>query len=89
MTPMKKIVPSPAHQRVRDKMLAVIRTEAATMDASEILAIAAYTVGQLIALQDQRKMTPQMALAIVSENIEAGNFQAQKDVLSADKGNPQ
>lgn len=70
-------------------MLAVIRTEAATMDASEILAIAAYTVGQLIALQDQRKMTPQMALAIVSDNIEAGNLRAQKDVLSADKGKPQ
>jgi hypothetical protein len=43
------------------------------MDAIEILAIAAYTLGQLIALQDQRAVTPAMAMEIVASNIEAGN----------------
>lgn len=43
------------------------------MPAQRILAITAQFVGQLIALQDQRKITPDMALQIVSENIEIGN----------------
>ncbi len=65
--------PTAAHIKVRDAMLAVIRKEAADMDAIEILAIAAYTVGQLIALQDQRTVTSAMAMEIVASNIEAGN----------------
>lgn len=66
--------PSAGHLKVRDAMLAVIRKEAADLDAIEILAIAAYTVGQLIALQDQRTITPSMAMEIVAKNIEAGNL---------------
>jgi hypothetical protein len=65
--------PSLAHIKVRDAMLAVIRQEAADVDALEILAIAAYTVGQLVALQDQRTVTPKLAMEIVARNIEAGN----------------
>lgn len=33
----------------------------------------AYTVGQLIALQDQRKVSPAMAFEIVAQYIEQGN----------------
>jgi hypothetical protein len=43
------------------------------MADQRILAIASQFVGQLIALQDQRKITPDMAMQIVSENIEIGN----------------
>lgn len=43
------------------------------MPAQRILAITSQFVGQLIALQDQRKITPDMAMQIVSENIEIGN----------------
>lgn len=70
----KLTAPTAGHLKVRDAMLAVIRKEAADMDAIEILAIAAYTVGQLIALQDQRTVTPAMAMDIVAKNIEAGNL---------------
>lgn len=45
----------------------------ANMQADRILAITSQFVGQLIALQDQRKVTPDMAMQIVSENIEIGN----------------
>ena len=83
MIPMKVITPSAKPQACRDAMINAIRKEAADMDASEVLAIAAYTVGQLIALQDQRKMTPAMALKVISDNIEAGNLQAQAEVKSA------
>jgi hypothetical protein len=43
------------------------------MPAQRILAIVSQFVGQLIALQDQRKITPEMAMQIVGENIEIGN----------------
>lgn len=43
------------------------------MPAQRILAIVSQFVGQLIALQDQRRITPDMAMQIVSENIEIGN----------------
>lgn len=46
------------------------------MDAQRILAITSQFVGQLVALQDQRKMTPDMAMQIVQENIEIGNHAA-------------
>lgn len=46
------------------------------MDAQRILAITCQFVGQLIALQDQRKITPDMAMQIVQENIEVGNHAA-------------
>lgn len=46
------------------------------MPAQRILAIVSQFVGQLIALQDQRKITPDAALQIVQENIEIGNAAA-------------
>ena len=70
---IKSKTPTAEHHRIRDAMLAVIQKEMAEMDALEVLAIAAYTVGQLIALQDQRTVTPAMAMEIVASNIEAGN----------------
>ena len=48
-----------------------------------MLAGASQIVGTLIALQDQRKMTPDMALAVVQANIEAGNQQAMAEVMRA------
>lgn len=53
------------------------------MDALEILAIAAYTVGQLVALQDQRTVTPAMAMEIVANNIEAGNLHVVEGIMDA------
>ena len=43
------------------------------LPATHLLAIASQVVGMIIALQDQKKVTPEMAMAIVAENIELGN----------------
>jgi hypothetical protein len=43
------------------------------MPAQRILAIVSQFVGQLIALQDKRVMTPDQAMRVVGENIEIGN----------------
>lgn len=43
------------------------------MPVQRILAITSQFVGQLVALQDQRKITVDMAMQIVQENIVIGN----------------
>lgn len=80
---LKSKLPTPKHMAMRDELIAVIRKYGADLRADEILALAAYTVGQIIALQDQRTMTPAMAMEIVASNIEAGNQHAQAEVKSA------
>lgn len=83
MIPMKSKAPSPAHTAFRDDMVAMMRKHQ-HMAPDEMLAVAAYFVGQLLALQDQRRMTPEMGLQVISSNIEAGNAQAIEQSL----GNP-
>lgn len=73
---------TPAHQRCRLALLEAIRKEAGDMPAEEVLAIVAYTVGQLIALQDQRRITPATAIQLVTENIEQGNRDAMIEAMS-------
>ena len=80
---LKSKLPTPQQLALRDDFLAVMRKHGSELRAEDILAIASYTVGQLIALQDQRTMTPAMALEIVASNIEAGNQHAQAEVKSA------
>ncbi len=45
------------------------------ISAERLLAIAANMVGKLCALQDQRTMTHERAMAIVAQNIQNGNQQ--------------
>jgi len=83
MTPMKTVQPTPEMEAARQAMIAAIRPYADALGGHGMLACAAYTVGQLIALQDQRTMTSRMALDLVSANIEAGNQAAMAEVKSA------
>lgn len=82
MIPMKHAKPSKAHTAFRDDMIAAL-CKHQQLPPDEMLAVASYFVGQLIALQDQRKLTPAMAMQIVSSNIEAGNQQAMAEVAGA------
>ena len=52
------------------------RTCANDLTSREVLAIAANMVGKLVAMQDQRTTTPELALEIVARNIEQGNAEA-------------
>lgn len=67
------------HMAFRNDMVAVMDKHAGALDASEMLALAAYTTGQIMAMQDARKWTPALAMEIISKNIEAGNAQAIAD----------
>lgn len=70
MSAMKTYEPKPEHAKYLDDLKAQMPPD---MPAQEILAITAQFVGQLIALQDQRIMTPDQAMQVVGQNIEIGN----------------
>ena len=82
MPPMKTLKPSPELVAYVNDLKAVIGKHQ-HLTADRMLAGASQLVGNLIALQDQRKMTPDMALAVVQENIEEGNRVAMAEVSAA------
>lgn len=56
------------------------------LSQEDVLALCAFMTGAVIAGQDQRKMTPRQAMALVSLNIEAGNRAAIDVTLGETKG---
>lgn len=80
---LKTSLPTADHQAMRNELIEVMRKYGGKLRSDEVLALAAYTVGQLLALQDQRTMTPAMAMELVASNIEAGNQHAIAEVKSA------
>jgi len=70
---MRRIEPTAAHRAFRDDMIEVLRKHGASLASWELLALSAHLTGQIIALQDQRTMSPEAAMNIVAENIEKGN----------------
>lgn len=82
-----KLTPTgPAEKAARDAVLAAMQPYADALGSEKMLAVLAYTVGQLVALQDQRKMTPDMAMTIVGQNIEQGNADAIAQMLGKPEG---
>ena len=82
---MKVVQPQREHTAFRDDLVAVLRKHAGPLSAPEMLALTAHLVGQLVALQDQRTMSPNRAMEIVAANIEQGN-QEVLDGLRASQG---
>lgn len=81
----KIIQPSAEHDQLSVALCSCIRRTAPDMPAEDILAIFCQLVGQLVALQDQRRFTSESIMALVSANIEMGNHQAF-DLLNAPGG---
>lgn len=73
---MKTITPSPAAVEFNAAIKDVLAKFKDRMSAQEMLAVSAHLVGTIIAFQDQREVTPSMAMELVSQNIEAGNAAA-------------
>jgi hypothetical protein len=61
------------HEVAYSDLIALVGKHADKITPVEILAIAANMVGKLIAMQDQREMSPTEALQLVSRNMEHGN----------------
>lgn len=66
--------PTVPDEQFRADFLALMDKHTGKLPADRMLALASYTVGQLVAMQDQTRFTPQMAMAIVASNVEAGNL---------------
>lgn len=77
---MSAHIAKPEHEIAYQDILALMNKHARKVTSIELLAIAANMLGKLIALQDQRMITPAVALEIVSKNIELGNEQALREV---------
>lgn len=75
MSMTKKDV-SPDHHVAYDDIVRLVGKHKDRLSPVELLAIAANMIGKLIALQDQRTITPDKAMEIVFWNIEEGNQQA-------------
>jgi hypothetical protein len=57
----------------RTEALALLKKHGGALPADHMLAMAAHMVGQIVALQDQRTMSRERALEIVTHNIEVVN----------------
>lgn len=78
-----KTRPSDArHEAFFQDIIPVLNKHHGALDASEMLAVAARLVGMLIAMQDQRRMTGDMAMELVAKNIEGGNAHAITGIFS-------
>lgn len=81
-----KNVRDPKHEEFRQELLAVVKAKGETMAADEVLAMVSYLVGQLLALQDQRHYTVEIAMQLVMRNIEAGNVDAIANLFATGAG---
>ena len=79
-----KAVPvSPDADACRQALIAAIKPYADNLGGPGILAVASALVGQLIAMQDQRTVTPAMAIEIVVRNIKSANQEVLDGLLKA------
>lgn len=62
-----------AHAALKNDLLGVMRKHGGDVSAIEMLAIAARIVGQMTAMQDQRRYSSEAVMETVARNIEAGN----------------
>lgn len=63
----------PEHEVAYQDLCQLVNKNADKLNPLELLAVAANMLGKLIALQDQRKTSPDMAMKVVCANIEHGN----------------
>lgn len=74
----------PEHKVAFADVVALMNKHADKITALELLAIAANAVGKMVALQDQRTVTPEQAMKLVADNIEMGNQEAIAALLRSE-----
>lgn len=72
------------HEVLYQDLCKLCSNHAEKLSAQELLAVAANMLGKLIAMQDQRTMSPALAMEIVAKNIECGNQQVLAQLLKSD-----
>lgn len=86
-TPLKETLTPRLKQAYKDMAEAMkAPADKHSLTSEEVLALLAYMVGTTIALQDQRTITPEMAMDLVIANLTAGNKHAVDDLLNKTAG---
>ena len=75
----------PEHEIAYQDICALVNKHADKLTPLELLAVAANMIGKLIALQDQRTTSRELAMETIVQNIEYGNQQVI-DQISNSKG---
>lgn len=83
----KNVEPTGPHVALRTAIIRLIQREHPTITPEDCVAVLSFTVGQLIAMCDQRKFTPDMLLRLVQTNIELGNAEAMSNLIRHTEGN--
>lgn len=86
MTKDRTVPTDERHKRIFDGVLELFKREGDALSPPEQLAVMAQIVGMFVALQDQRKMTPDMAMQIVGSNLELGNQRVIQELQSSANG---
>lgn len=82
---MATIKATAQHQRVHQDLTALLKKHE-NLTALEMLAVASQFVGQLLALQDQRLMSGEEYINVITRNIEIGNAGAIETFMGEVKG---
>jgi len=80
------MITKPEHETAYQDIAKLVGKHADKLTALELLAVAANFVGKLVAMQDQRSVTPKMAMTIVEKNMLLGNQQVIA-MINETKGN--
>ena len=83
---LKSTPPPPVVIEARLAMLEALRPFADRLEVIEIVAVLSQTVGQFVAMLDQRKFTPAQAMEVVEENLAAGNAAQIEQVIGTPRG---
>lgn len=82
---MKVEKPRKMHKDLRKDLRLLIHKHMPQGATAElVLAIASQIVGQLLAMQDQRKHTAAQMIELIQANIETGNQQFVAELMKAD-----
>ena len=73
----------PNHEVAYQDLCKLVSKHANELSALELLAVASNMLGKLVALQDQRVVTSEMAMDVVIKNIQIGNMQAIDEVANS------
>ncbi len=76
---------NPEYEVAYQDLCQLVNRHADKLTSLELLAVAANMLGKIVALQDQRTVSPSTAMEIVAKNLEYGNKQVL-DQLCQSKG---
>jgi hypothetical protein len=80
---IRRVKTGPEYEVAYQDLCALVNKHSDKLTSLQVLAVAANMLGKLIAMQDQRTVTPEMAMKVVTENLERGNRQVWEQIMQS------